>query len=511
MTATHTANGHEPVVRLRGVSKMYPGVHALRGVDFTLRPGEVRALLGRNGAGKSTLVKILSGVEQPTEGTLEILGNETALKSPVAAARAGIATVHQELSLVPELTVAENLFLGRWQEAAGSRLWLRPAALRSEARNSLRALGVDFDVTQKVGDLTVAQQQVVEIAKALSHDPRLLILDEPTSALPTTEVEVVLDLVTRLASRGVAIVYVSHRMAEIPRIADSVTVLRDGLVVGEESMEDASIDWIVQSLTGYAQTDLVRTRPPDSDSPPALEIKGMSSQKLHGLSMTMRRGEIVGLAGVLGSGRTELLKAVVGIDPTARGEVWVHGQRVSRRTPTNLARLGVGLAPEDRKAVGLALDLSVGENLLFASQDKYRRGPFLLFSHMRRLIGWSIEHLSIKVSNPKVPIRTLSGGNQQKVILGRWLNAGTDILLLDEPTRGIDVETKAQIYSLLNQLRANGTSILMASSEIDELFLVCDRMVVLSHGRIIDEVDTDATTPEAVLMTAMEGSLENAI
>jgi ABC-type sugar transport system ATPase subunit len=496
-----------PAVAVTGLTKAFPGVQALRGVDLSLAAGEVRALLGKNGAGKSTLVKILSGAQQPDAGRVELAGAPVVLPSPAAARDLGIATVHQELSLVPELSVAENVLLGRWRRATPRSVLLAPRALREAARAVLDELEVDLDPATPVGRLGIAQQQTVEIARALSYRPRLLVLDEPTSSLPADEVDVLLRLVRRLAASGVAVVYVSHRMDEIPRVADSVTVLRDGRHLATRPIAEADTRTIVDLMTGGAVHEHRPATGTAPDGPPVLSVRDLHrGDRVRGVSLDLRAGEVVGLAGLLGSGRTELLRCLYGLDRADAGEITVDGRAYTPSGPIRALRRGIGFTPEDRKADGLALGMSVSANLVMTCLDRIRHLGLLSRGRERSIAADSCADLRIKAPALGTPAGALSGGNQQKIVLGKFLNAGVRVLLLDEPTRGVDVEAKDQIYALVRRLAAEGAAVLVASSELEELFLFCDRLLVLRAGRVVAEHRPADTTPADVMALAMGGT-----
>ena len=491
-----------------GVSKRYAGVQALDSFDLSLQAGEVRALLGKNGAGKSTLVRILSGAERPDAGTTRIDGAPVAITSPSRARELGIATVHQELSLVPELTVADNLLLGRWREAGSVGPFLSPSATVAYAREHLARLKLAIDPRAKLRTLSVAEQQSVEIARAVSLGSRVLILDEPTSSLPASEVQVLLELVRRLAASGMAIIYVSHRMDEIPVVADSVTVVRDGRLVDTRPIAQADTREIVRLMTGKTSDD----RPPRAvakvHGEVVLDIDGLRvGDRLRGVDLQLHRGEILGVAGLLGSGRTELLRCIFGLDRHDAGSMTVAGAAHAPRSPVEAIRAGIGFTPEDRKHDGLALSMSVSANLVLAVLRRISRAGFLSRRAEAQLAQTSKKRLAIKTRSIHTAVGQLSGGNQQKVILGKWLNARRRILLLDEPTRGVDVEAKEQIYELIRELAADGVSTVVVSSETEELFLVCDRIVVLNGGRVVAERAVEQTAPSEVLALAMEGTL----
>jgi len=493
-------------VAVRDAWKSYPGVKALMSVDFSIQPGEVRALLGKNGAGKSTLVKILAGIVVPDSGEVLVGGNAVSLSSPNAARDQGIAIVNQELAIVPGLSVAENIYLGRWSQASGLRAFTSRRVLEEKAAAQLAELGVHLDPSMKAGRVSIAHQQIVEIARALSFRPKVLILDEPTSSLPAAEVDLLLALVRRLASRGMSIIYVSHRMDEIPKIANSVTILRDGRHIATQPVANLSTAEVVRLMIGSQEPDFVRRSKGPEERPVVLRVAGVSDgSKLADISFDLAKGEILGLAGLLGSGRTRLLRTIYGLAPLASGRIEVVGTPDRRGSPRGAIAAGLGFAPEDRKKEGLALNMSVANNLVMSCPSRITRGGFLAPHQEERIAQDSIEALFIKIADARQPVRTLSGGNQQKVVLGKCLNAGVKILLLDEPTRGVDIEAKNQIYELLRNLADDGMAIVIASSEIEELFIVCDRLLVMAQGRVVASRMVERTTVEEAMQLAMEG------
>lgn len=495
-----------PAVAVHGLVKSYPGVRALEGVSLSVNAGEVRALLGKNGAGKSTLVKIIAGAVRPDAGHVALAGEVVALASPADARSHGVAVVHQELSLVPGMTVAENLVLGRWRAVGGRGPLISSRAIARYARTLLHEFGVTLDPQERVSRLSPAQRQSVEIARALSDGTRVLILDEPTSSLPAVEVAALLSLVRRLAASGIAIIYVSHRMDEIHRVADSVSVLRDGRHIATRPAREVTTGQMVALMTGRAAPPPAVTRRAP-EGPAVLSVSHLhSGDRVRDISFEVRRGEILGIAGLLGSGRTELLRCIYGLRRRDHGRVEVHGRPLPARRPRAAIRAGLAYAPEDRKAEGLALGMSVAGNLVLASLR--RLGPAGLLSRRRELRIAEASRAQLRVKTPTVdtPVGVLSGGNQQKVVLGKWLNAKASILLLDEPTRGVDVEAKEHIYQLLRDIAGAGAGIVVVSSEIEELFLCCDRLLVLNSGRLVADLPVVDTEPPAVLALAMEGA-----
>jgi ABC-type sugar transport system ATPase subunit len=494
-----------PILILNKISKRYPGVVALDEVDFMVEQGEVRALLGKNGAGKSTLVKILSGAVHPDRGEILIDGKPVRISGPQDAFKNGIYTVYQELSLVPGLTVAENILMGRWPQARYLGLpVIDRKAIHRIAQAALDQLQVQIDLDEIVGRLDVAQQQLIEIAKAISFDPRVLVLDEPTSALASQEVDVLHNVVRRLAGQGRAIIYVTHRLQEIPHVADRVTVLRDGVNVGTIPVGEASparianlmigVEWQRKNWGAVGQVGEVK-----------LAVRHLTRKgALNDISFDIRAGEVLGIAGLLGSGRSELVRAIFGRDSIDSGEIWINGSCIHNPTPQRMKALGVGLTPEDRKRQGLVLGFSVQANLTLACFNRSSIQGILLPQRERGLAGKMIESLAIKAANMEVITQNLSGGNQQKVVIGKWLNTLPSILLLDEPTRGIDIQAKEQIFHLVRNLARQGMAVLFVSSEIEEVLDVSDRILIMNHGRITGDMARDSVDLEGLLGFVME-------
>ncbi len=497
-----------PVLECTELSKSYGTVAALRGVSLTLRAGEVRALLGMNGAGKSTLVNLVCGSQQPDSGTIRVDGAQARWGNPGEARDGGIAVVHQEFSLVPGLSVAENITLGRWPRTGRLGL-IDSRALDHQARTALEMLGESLPLGRDVARLPIAQQQIVEIAKALLAEPRVLILDEPTSALNATEVDALIALLRRLAGQGVAIIYVSHRMTEIPQVADTLTVLRDGREVRTFGVEEATPQAVAALIGGGAADDGVRATHAEASEldsrPVVLAVRGgRMPSVLDQVDLELREGEVLGIAGLLGSGRTELLEGIYGIRKDLAGSVKVRGRAARRRSPRSMLRRGVGMTPEDRKGSGIVPMLGVGENLLLSARGRVIRSVWVKHTIEAVIARATITKLSIATSSGAQSIDTLSGGNQQKAVIGRLLAAKMTVLLLDEPTRGIDVHAKAQIYSLIRELSAAGVASVFVSSELGELSEVCDRVLVLRDGRVVEQLTGSEATTERLLTLAMQ-------
>jgi ribose transport system ATP-binding protein len=496
-----------PLIEARDLWKAFPGVQALKSVDFDLRHGEVHVLVGENGAGKSTLVKIFSGVYNPDRGSVFLREEPVVQQTPRDALQAGIATVYQEFNLAPEMTVAQNVFLG--QEPTRRGLVDR-RALRRRTRQLMEQLDVQFDPDALVRDLGVAQQQIVEILKALAIERfSVLIMDEPTAALSRHEIDVLFGVIDRLRRRGVGVIYISHRLEEIARIGDRVTVFRDGEHVATRGVHEFTHEEIIERMIGRPVTQIF----PERRSEPGEALLGvhgltLKSGRARDVSFTLRRGEVLGLFGLIGAGRTEAVRGVFGLDAVDRGVVEVSGRRVTIRSPKRAVQLGLGLAPEDRKAEGILPFMSVADNINIASLDKVSVGPFTSRSKIQKVASRLAQTLRIAMPSTRTEIRFLSGGNQQKCILARLLAAESDILLLDEPTRGIDVGARAGIYELINELAAQGKAVLMISSDLVEIMGMSDLVVVFREGRIAASFKRALISEAAIMRAAVPERLE---
>jgi ribose transport system ATP-binding protein len=471
-------------LRMSGIRKAYPGVVALDDVALEVARGEVHVLLGENGAGKSTLMKILSGAVRMDAGRIELYGETVVLDGPRAAQTHGIRTIYQELNLVPQLSASENVFLGRERSAFGV---VDRRRQRAETDQLLRGLGVVIDADTPVGKLSVAQQQMVAVAKALREAPRVLIMDEPTSALTDAETSALFAAIAQLTARGVAVVYISHRMDEVKRIGTRVTILRDGRNV---ATCDVAATPVAEMIRLMADRELGDHYPRRRGAPgeELLRVENLGrSGAFADVSFSLRRGEILGIAGLLGAGRTELARVLAGADRADSGRVFVHGRELRAGSPRAAIARGIGLLPEDRKTQGLVLALSVGDNLSLPSTVELCRLGVVNERRALALAQAQVDDLRIRTPRIEQPVMHLSGGNQQKVVLGKWLAANTDVLLMDEPTRGIDVSAKVEIYELMNALTARGAAIVMISSELPEILGMSDRILVLSRGRVAAE------------------------
>lgn len=492
------------LVSMEGIDKAFPGVQALDGCRFQLLAGEVHALVGENGAGKSTLMKVLTGVYRKDAGRIVYQGQEVDIPNPRAAWEMGIGIIHQELNLIPHLTVAQNIFIGR-EPRRRPRFLLDEKELNERAQRLLESVKLDVDPRARVADLTIAKQQLVEIAKALSYNSQVLIMDEPTSALSDAEIQELFRIIRELKAKGVGIVYISHRMDEIKQICDRVTVMRDGRTVGTVNAQEVSVDQIVSMMVGREIYATAQPAPNEGASEVVLEVRSLSrGRAFQDVSFSLRKGEILGFAGLMGAGRTEVARAVFGADPIDSGEIYVNGKRVEIKSPADAVRLGIGYLPEDRKRHGLMLDLDVEANTIVATLQRYAAAlGWVQKSKARREVQAYVEQLGVKTPGLEQRVRYLSGGNQQKVVLAKWLAKNCDILIFDEPTRGIDVGAKGEIYKLLNDLTVRqGKSVIMISSELPEILRMSHRIIVMCEGRITGELVAHEATEEAIMRLA---------
>ena len=491
------------VLTMRGICKQFPGTRALNNVDFTLRKGEIHALMGENGAGKSTLIKVLTGVYEKDGGTIWVEGgpDEACIHSPQDAQQAGISTVYQEITLCPNLTVAENMFIGRTK---GFRVDWREYNRRAD--ELLASLGIPARAKQELSHCSIAVQQMVAIARAVDTHCRVLVLDEPTSSLDDKEVEMLFSLMRDLKARGIGIIFVTHFLEQVYEVSDRITVLRNGELVGEYETSQLPQVELVARMMGKDLGDMIDLEQVSSKSAGSEEVvyqaEGLSSSDCRPFDFSIRKGEVNGFTGLLGSGRSESVRAIFGADHVTGGSVMKNGKPVRIRSPHDAMKNGIGYLPEDRKRDGIIADLSVRENIILALQ--VMKGFFHPMSkaEMTRFADEYIQALQIKTASQDTPIKSLSGGNQQKVIFGRWILTSPDILLLDEPTRGIDVGAKYEIYQLIQDLAKSGKSVIMVSSEMPELLGVCSRILVMSGGRLAGEVDADNTSQEEIMTLA---------
>ncbi|MEI8332233.1 MAG: sugar ABC transporter ATP-binding protein [Chloroflexota bacterium] len=495
----------EPLVEMTGISKSFPGVRALDDCRFELLPGEVHALVGENGAGKSTLMNILAGIYHRDAGTIRVKGQEVEVASPRAAQNLGISIIHQELNLMGHLTVAQNIFIGREPRGVAPFV-LDEKRLNAKTRELLETLHIKLDPRARVSSLAVAQQQMVEIAKALSFNSDVLIMDEPTAALTDTEIDELFGIIRHLRERGAGIVHISHRLEELKQISDRVTVMRDGRYIDTLRTAEADIGSIISMMVGRTIFDATPELPEHPDPDVVLEVRDLNRGRVvRDVSFQLHRGEILGFSGLVGAGRTEVVRAVFGADPHDSGEILVHGKPVTIRTPADAVAHGIGYLSEDRKQYGLALKMDVEANVVLASLRRFTgRLGLIKFGRTRAVAEERVKSLAIKTPSIAQRVRNLSGGNQQKVVIAKWLTAETEILIFDEPTRGIDVGAKSEIYRLLNDLAQQGRSIIMISSELPEILRMSHRILVMCEGRITGELSSAEATQEKIMTLATQ-------
>ncbi len=491
------------IVKMQGIDKSFPGVHALKKCDFELEIGEVHALVGENGAGKSTIMKILTGVFKMDEGQIYYKGEAVNITNTKEAQNLGISIIHQELNLMPDLTVAQNIFIGKEPMKFGG-LFTDDRKINEEAKVILDIMKVDLDPRTKVDTLTVAQQQMVEIAKALSFESEVLIMDEPTAALTESEINELFIIIKDLREKGVGIVYISHRMDELKKICNRVTVMRDGEYIDTREMDDVTIDEIIKMMVGREIFAEVQDLEEKDAHEIILEAKNLNrGRQVKDVSFKLRKGEILGFAGLMGAGRTEVARCIFGADKLESGQLFLNGKEVKIRTPRDAVSKGIGYLSEDRKRYGLVLGLDVESNIAMSSMNRFTtKLGFIKRNDIEVNSQTYVEKLEIKTPSTKQITKNLSGGNQQKVVIAKWLTEDCDILIFDEPTRGIDVGAKSEIYKLLNDLAAQGKAIIMISSELEEVIRMSHRIMVMCEGRITGELERREATQENIMTCA---------
>ena len=485
-------------LEMKHISKDYGGIHALRDVDFNLKKGEVLCLCGENGAGKSTLMKILTGVEKPSKGDIFLHGKLTHINKPIDAYRQGISIVHQELVQIPDMTIAENIFVGRYDKKA---CFIDYKALTEKTNQLMERLGIHYNPDAKIRQYSVAQRQLIEIMKALSYDSSIIVLDEPTAALTLDETKILYHIIRKLKTEGVSIIFISHRMEDIYAVGDRIYVLKDGSYSGVAEVSDVSVEDIIKMMIGrdIGQQFVQKT---NKVGEIILEVNGLTNEYIEDISFQVRAGEVVGFGGLIGAGRTELLQAIYGVD-SYDGEIYYKGELIKNSSPKAAIDRGFSMVPEDRKDKGLILSHSVQNNIQMTILDRISRLGMLCGRKGKRTVGTFIENLNIKTSGMQQKVGMLSGGNQQKVVLAKCMAPEPKVILLDEPTRGVDVGAKAEIYKIINDLASKGFAIIMVSSELPELIAVSDRIIVMREGRISGEIDAKDVTEEQVMALAI--------
>ena len=493
------------LLELKGISKTFPGVKALSDVDLDLRPGEVLGLCGENGAGKSTLMKVLTGIHKSDPGgEIWLQGEQVDIQSPEHARDLGLSIIHQELNIVPDLTVAQNLYLGRRESSKW--MYVDDRRLVRDARELFERLNMDIDPTARCRDLPVARLQMVEIARALSFDSRILVMDEPTAPLTTTETESLFSLVRDFITPETGLIFITHRMPELTELTDRISVLRDGKYIGTVETAATPMSEVVKMMVGReVPADARPTTKPISDEP-VLEVEHLSTAKVvHDVSFEVKKGEIFGFAGLVGAGRTEVARALFGADPHTEGVIRIHGEEVSIKSATDAVEFGIGYLSEDRKQYGLLLDKDISFNTSLATMDKFTKAAIVNARKIRAVAQEYVKKLRTRTPSVDVDVRSLSGGNQQKVVVAKWLERDAEILIFDEPTRGIDVGAKDEIYTLLENLASQGKAIIVISSELPEVLRLANRIAVMAHGRIIGVLDNEEATQENIMELATVG------
>lgn len=493
----------DKILEMKNITKSFGGVAALKNVSFSLGKGEIRALIGENGAGKSTLMKILLGIHKKDSGEIIYKGERVEFEKPEAALLNGISMIHQEISLIPEMTVAENIWLGREKKYSECGFWINNAKRNKDAVELLKELEINVDSLKQIKDLSVAETQLVELARAVSYDPSLIIMDEPTSALADAEIKILFEIVRKLAKKGVSVIFVSHKLEEIYTICESITVMRDGAVIDTKKTEDLPMNELINLIAGRKMTTLF-DKIPTKLGGIALEVKGLCSDTgVNNVDLHVRKGEVLGLCGLMGAGRSEILRAIFGIDKKQSGEISIEGKAVTINSTTDAVKNGLAMVTEDRLRMGTIGTMSVMGNTTLANFSKIcKKGGFFTPKDEEKMFEEVASDLSVKYDKPSSMIGSLSGGNQQKVIIGKWMLTNPKILLLDEPTRGIDVGSKSEIYKLIDDLAKKGLAIIMVSSELPEILALSDRIEVVRDGRIVCECTREEATQEALMSHA---------
>jgi ribose transport system ATP-binding protein len=497
------------LLEMKGITKRFPGVVALDNVHFDLNPGEVHVLLGENGAGKSTLIKVLSGVYQKDEGETWINGQQVEIQNPHHAQELGISTIYQELNLISQLDIARNVFLGREPVRVAALEWIDYGAIYRETQRILDELDLKLNPRTLVRNLGVAQQQMVELAKALSFESRIMIMDEPTAALTDQEIRELFDTIRALQDRGVGIIYISHRLQELSQVGNRVTVLRDGSYIGTQYLADVTTDELISMMVGRTLDDKFPKAQVERGEE-ALRVEGLSQKGiLHDINLVAHRGEITGIAGLMGAGRTEMAQALFGITKSDSGRIYIEGQEITINSPRDAIDHGLAYLPEDRKGHGLVLLMSVANNIIMAGVDNLSTGIFINEGEKKRLVKEYIGLLNIRTPGPNQQVQYLSGGNQQKVVLAKWLLSHAKVIIFDEPTRGVDVGAKVEVYQLMNELIKQGAAIIMISSELPEILAMSDRILVMREGSLVKEFTNPKEVTEELVLGYATGGIQD--
>ncbi len=497
-----TAKEHRNILEMRGISKSFPGVQALKKVNFCVLQGEVHCLIGANGAGKSTLMKILSGAYAKDEGEILFAGQPVNIANPVDSRKLGISVIYQELSLAANLSAAENIFLGKHLKKAGGIIDWR--AINRRAQQLIDDMGTNLDVRQPVSVLSMGQRQIVELAKALASDARLVVMDEPSATLSGEEFETLLKVIKDLKAKGITVIYISHRLEELFRVGDRVTVLRDGAYVGTRMLSEIKQDDLVEMIIGHPLSKQER-KISEISGEKMLTVDDVSTAKLRSISLAVHQGEILGLYGLVGSGRTELLRVIYGVDKPASGRITVNGKPVRLRSPVDSLKLGIGMVPENRKTQGLVMDLPVWENAAITSLKSFTKLGTIRYRWLFKAVQEQVSKLRIATPSIKTSVKNLSGGNQQKVVVAKSLIKKSNLLLFDEPTQGIDIGAKEEIYGIIKEVAGEGFGVLVASSELSELMRICDRILVMFNGELSGQFTRDSYEEDAILQCAVTG------
>lgn len=490
-------------VNMTGITKSFGNNSVLRGVDFDIRPGEVHALMGENGAGKSTLMNILTGLHKADDGKILINNEEQLFANPKEAEEYGLSFIHQEMNTWSDMTVLENLFIGK--EIKNSLGWIKTKEMKTLANKTFTELGIQLDLNRDVGTLSVGQQQMIEIAKSLMTNAEVIIMDEPTAALTEREIDVLFKIIDQLTARNVSIVYISHRMEEIFKISDRITVMRDGISVDTKNTNETHNDEIVRMMVGRDLEDYYPKKNAKIGEV-VFEVKQLRQEKVFkDISFQVKSGEIVGFSGLMGAGRTEVMRSIFGIDALDEGELYLEGEKIQIKTPSDAIRQGIGFLTEDRKEEGLILDYSIRDNISLPSIDGFKKNMLIDTKAEEDFAEMLVKRLNIKSMSHEDPTSSLSGGNQQKVVLAKWVGIGSKVLILDEPTRGVDVGAKREIYQLMNELAERGVAIIMVSSDLPEILGVSDRVIVVHEGKLAGELPKEEATEEKIMTLATGG------